>query len=114
MIYNLAHNGNKLITFTIDGTTYQAIDGMTWGEWIDSKYSSSVQNFQCSSCGATEYFGEHNFNFAASSSGIGWMAPNSGCEACIYTNEFGVSEPVLSSISITAGANYTIRTFCND
>ena len=40
MIYNLAHNGNKLITFTIDGTTYQAIDGMTWGEWINSKYNT--------------------------------------------------------------------------
>ena len=40
MIYNLAHNGNKLITFTIDGTTYQAIDGMTWGEWVNSKYNT--------------------------------------------------------------------------
>lgn len=40
MIYNLAHNGNKLITFTIAGTTYQAIDGMTWGEWVDSEYNT--------------------------------------------------------------------------
>lgn len=40
MIYNLAHNGNKLITFTIDGTTYQAIDGMTWGEWVNSEYNT--------------------------------------------------------------------------
>ena len=40
MIYNLAHNGNKLITFTIDGTTYQAIDGMTWGEWLVSSYNT--------------------------------------------------------------------------
>ena len=40
MIYNLAHNGNKLITFTIDGTTYQAIDGMTWEQWINSKYNT--------------------------------------------------------------------------
>lgn len=40
MIYNLAHNGNKLITFTIDGTTYQAIDGMTWGEWVNSIYNT--------------------------------------------------------------------------
>lgn len=39
MIYNLAHNGNKLITFTIDGTTYQAIDGMTWEEWVNSEYN---------------------------------------------------------------------------
>ena len=40
MIYNLAHNGNKLITFTIDGTTYQAIKGMTWGEWVNSEYNT--------------------------------------------------------------------------
>ena len=40
MIYNLAHNGNKLITFTIDGTTYQAMNGMTWREWVDSEYNT--------------------------------------------------------------------------
>lgn len=40
MIYNLAHNGNKLITFTIAGTTYQAINGMTWGEWVNSEYNT--------------------------------------------------------------------------
>lgn len=40
MIYNLAHNGNKLITFTIGGTTYQAIDGMTWEEWVNSEYNT--------------------------------------------------------------------------
>ena len=39
MIYNLAHNGNKLITFTIDGTTYQAMNGMTWAEWVKSDYN---------------------------------------------------------------------------
>ena len=39
MIYNLAHNGNKLITFTIGSTTYQAMNGMTWGEWVDSEYN---------------------------------------------------------------------------
>ena len=116
MIYNLAHNGNKLITFTIDGTTYQAMNGMTWGEWVDSEYSSSVQNFQCPSCGVTEYFGKHNFHFTSASYniGIGWVSPSAGCEASIYTNEFDAPEPVLSSLRITAGANYTIRTFCND
>lgn len=40
MIYNLAHNGNKLITFTIDDTTYQAMNGMTWGEWVNSIYNT--------------------------------------------------------------------------
>lgn len=45
MIYNLAHNGNKLITFTIDGTTYQAIDGMTWEEWVNSEYNVNQEYF---------------------------------------------------------------------
>lgn len=30
----------NLISFTIDGTIYQAKEGMTWGEWIDSSYNT--------------------------------------------------------------------------
>ena len=30
--------GPNLITFTIDGTEYQAEDGMTWEEWVNSEY----------------------------------------------------------------------------
>lgn len=29
----------KLISFTIDGTSYQAEEGMTWAEWVDSEYN---------------------------------------------------------------------------
>lgn len=29
-----------LISFTIDGTTYQAEEGMTWGEWVESDYNT--------------------------------------------------------------------------
>ena len=29
-----------LITFTIDGTEYQAEEGMTWGEWCDSEHNT--------------------------------------------------------------------------
>lgn len=29
-----------LIEFTIDGTTYQAVEGMTWGEWVESEYNT--------------------------------------------------------------------------
>lgn len=29
-----------LISFTIDGTSYQAEEGMTWGEWVDSEYNT--------------------------------------------------------------------------
>lgn len=31
---------NGTITFTIDGTTYEAEEGMTWGEWCDSDYNT--------------------------------------------------------------------------
>lgn len=31
---------NTLITFTISGTTYQAENGMTWEEWVDSEYNT--------------------------------------------------------------------------
>ena len=29
-----------IITFTIDGVEYQAEEGMTWGEWVDSEYNT--------------------------------------------------------------------------
>lgn len=29
----------KLISFSIGGTTYQAQEGMTWGEWVESEYN---------------------------------------------------------------------------
>lgn len=29
-----------LINFTIGGTEFQAEDGMTWGEWIESEYNT--------------------------------------------------------------------------
>ena len=32
---------NPLITFTIGGTEYQAQEGMTWGEWVESEYNTN-------------------------------------------------------------------------
>lgn len=40
MIYNLAHEGNRLITFTFNSVTYYAEDGMTWEEWVNSEYNT--------------------------------------------------------------------------
>ena len=31
---------SNLITFTIDGTEYQAEEGMTWAEWVESEYNT--------------------------------------------------------------------------
>lgn len=30
----------KIITFAIDDTEYQAVDGMTWAEWVESDYNT--------------------------------------------------------------------------
>ena len=30
----------NLITFTIDGTEYQAVEGMTWEQWVNSDYNT--------------------------------------------------------------------------
>lgn len=30
----------NLISFSVDSKTYQAEDGMTWGEWVDSEYNT--------------------------------------------------------------------------
>lgn len=31
----------RIITFTYNGTEYNAIEGMTWGEWVDSEYNTA-------------------------------------------------------------------------
>lgn len=39
---SIEDNGSSaLITFTIDGTSYQAEEGMTWGEWCNSSYNTT-------------------------------------------------------------------------
>lgn len=38
-VVNDGEDSVNLITFTIDGTEYQAEEGMTWGEWVDSEYN---------------------------------------------------------------------------
>lgn len=47
--------GILLITFTIDGTEYQAEDGMTWEQWVNSEYNTK---------GFTVYGGQIRLNFS--------------------------------------------------
>ena len=35
---------NNIITFTRAGTEYQAEEGMTWEEWVNSKYNNNEIN----------------------------------------------------------------------
>lgn len=41
-VYRMIGGGHDagLITFTVDGISYQAEKGSTWGEWIESKYNT--------------------------------------------------------------------------
>lgn len=40
-VYNGAHHSViAIISFTISSTSYQAQDGMTWGEWVESEYNT--------------------------------------------------------------------------
>lgn len=46
--YNLDNGGSSLIEFTINGTPYQAEEGMTWGEFVKSSYNDGSVNVQSS------------------------------------------------------------------
>lgn len=37
----VANAVRQTITFTIDGTQYTALSGMTWGEWVESEYNTA-------------------------------------------------------------------------
>ncbi len=38
---------NKLVNFMVGETTYQAKEGMSWGEWLESEYSNSNFMYLC-------------------------------------------------------------------
>lgn len=49
-----------LITFTIDGTTYQAEEGMTWYDWCNSEYNTDSE-WECAS-GSDKVMGTYIYN----------------------------------------------------
>lgn len=38
----------SLISFTVEGTSYQAEEGMTWSEWVESEYNNSIDKYRIS------------------------------------------------------------------
>jgi hypothetical protein len=44
VLESIINGGVSLITFTIAGTEYQAEEGMTWEQWVNSEYNTS--NYQ--------------------------------------------------------------------
>ena len=49
-------SGANLISFTVDGTTYQAEDGMTWEQWVDSEYNTDGFYISLTNIHRTEYY----------------------------------------------------------
>ena len=57
---SLIGGGISLISFTISGTSYQAKEGMTWGEWVESEYNTGGWSV-CPWAGNNIYDGSENF-----------------------------------------------------
>lgn len=45
IIFEKSTEKPKLIQFTYGGKQYQAEEGMTWDEWIDSEYNESIEEY---------------------------------------------------------------------
>ena len=85
---------NNLITFTIEGTEYQAEEDMTWGEWVESEYNTDgcyietvggVYDYLNLSSGETIKHSEGSITYVAEASDI--IIPNVN-----YTINEGVLE----------------------
>ncbi len=50
-IYQVTQKAVTLIDFTINGTPYQAEEGMTWAQWCDSKYNTASPSYYINSSG---------------------------------------------------------------
>lgn len=44
LILRLNNNTVNLINFTVNGEAYQAEEGMTWGEWVESDYNPVIDS----------------------------------------------------------------------
>ncbi len=76
------------ISFTIDGTVYNAEEGMLWNEWVDSIYNTSGFNIEW-----YEFYG-HNIIVNTSANAIALNV--------------GDSEPLDASTAIISGHNYQL------
>lgn len=76
------------ISFTIDGTVYNAEDGMLWNEWVDSIYNTSGFNI--------EWYEFQGYNIIVNTS-----------SNAIALN-VGDSEPLDASTAIISGHNYQL------
>ena len=76
------------ISFTIDGTVYNAEEGMLWNEWVDSIYNTSGFNI--------EWYEFYGYNIIVNTS------------ANAISLNVGDSEPLDASTAIISGHNYQL------
>lgn len=62
----------NIITFTINGTEYNAIEGMTWGKWVNSEYNIEKKyGLECEKINGNVIFKLNNGGYYVSETSIG-------------------------------------------
>ena len=62
----------KLISFTINDTEYKAIEGMTWGKWVNSEYNIEKKyGLECEKINGNVIFKLNNGGYYVSETSIG-------------------------------------------
>ena len=85
-LYGVA-NGTALISFTIDGTSYQAEEGMTCLEWVNSDYNTG--GYTCSGSGGA-IFAEGNMHVKDATSNTSLLGRNIFEDGGVYVTASGV------------------------
>ena len=79
--------GATLISFTIAGTSYQAEEGMTWAQWVNSSYNTATPKY---------YINDYGYVVRGSGGGGGARV----------TTDSGLNNSVSSTDIITATVYY--------
>ncbi len=67
----------NIISFTINGTEYNAIEGMTWGEWINSDYNVEEKyGLECKEINGAVIFKLNSGGYYVSEASLGFLHGN--------------------------------------
>lgn len=67
----------NIISFTINGTEYNAIEGMTWGEWINSDYNVEEKyGLECKEINGAVIFKVGSGGYYVSEDSLGYLHGN--------------------------------------
>ena len=93
----------KLITFTLDGTTFQAEEGMTWEIWLESEYN--VPYAHAGGRHAELYKSGNYINEAVFDDKTGEHFSGTLCS--VYYDRYADDEVYVTDTIVTSGAYYT-------